>query len=77
MVGKPERSDPLWLRILVSLVLSCVFSLIAFLLIGDVFGPASMYVCGGVALVATVLMAWKGRRVGTIATWFVELLSGI
>lgn len=77
MVEKPKRSDPLWLRILLSLVLSCVFSLLAFMMIGDALGPASLFLCGGVAIVSTVLMAWKGRRVGMIATWFLELLSGI
>ena len=77
MGEKAKRADPLWLRIIVALVLSCVFSLLTLLMVGDVFGPISMYLCGALAIVSTVLMAWKGRRVGTIATWFMELLSGI
>ncbi len=77
MGEKTKRADPLWLRIIVALVLSCVFSLLAFVMVGDLLGPISMYLCGGLAIVSTVLMAWKGRRVGTIATWFMELLSGI
>jgi len=77
MGEKAKRADPLWLRIIVAMVVSGVFSLLTFLLIGDIFGPSSMYLAGGLAIVMTVLMAWKGRRVGTIATWFMELLSGI
>lgn len=72
-----KRADPLWLRIIVALVLSCVFSLLTLLIIGDVLGPISVVLCGGLAIVSTVLMAWKGRRVGMIATWFFEALSGI
>ncbi len=77
MGEKAKRADPLWLRIIVALVLSCVFSLLTLLIIGDVLGPISLVLCGGLAIVSTVLMAWKGRRVGMIATWFFEALSGI
>lgn len=77
MADKPKRSDPLWLRILVSLVLSCVLAILALVMIGDLIGPASLFVCGGIAIVSTVMMAWKGRRVGKIASWFFEALSGI
>ena len=72
-----KRSDPLWLRIIVAMVLGSVLSLLTFLMIGDLFGPSSMYLCGALAVVSTALMAWKGRRVGTIATWFMEALSSI
>ncbi len=74
---KPKRTDPLWLRVLVSLVLSSVLAVIVLATIGDLLGPASLFVCGGIALVSTVMMAWKGRRVGKIATWFFEALSGL
>lgn len=77
VVEKPKRSDPLWLRILLSLVLSCVLSVLVLMAIGDLLGPSSLFICGALALVSTVLMAWKGRRVGKIATWFFELLAGI
>lgn len=77
MVEKPKRPDPLWLRILVSLVLSSVFSGVVFLSVGDLLGTSAIFICGGLALASTVLMAWKGRRVGKIATWFFELLAGL
>ncbi|MBV1857157.1 MAG: hypothetical protein KUG77_02010 [Nannocystaceae bacterium] len=73
---KAKRADPLWLRIMLALVLGCVLGLLTFVLIGDLIGPSSMILCGALTVVSTVLMAWKGRRVGTIATWFMELLSG-
>jgi len=78
LVGeKSTRTDPLWLRAVLSVVLSGVFWLITYLFLADLLGPVSLYLCAGLAIVTAVLMAWKGRRVGSIATWFVELLSGI
>ncbi len=77
MSDAAKRTDPLWLRALLSLVLSCVFWLLAFIMFGDLLGMASIYICAGGALVSAVLMTWKGRRVGKIATWFFEALSGI
>lgn len=41
-------------------------------------GPGgALHLAIGLAIVSTVLMAWKGRRVGMIAMWFLEVLSGI
>ncbi len=77
MGEKAKRTDPLWLRVVVALVLSCVIALLTLLLLGDLIGPSALYLCGGLAVVSTVLMAWKGRRVGMIAAWFLEVLSGI
>jgi hypothetical protein len=77
MEDKPKRSDPLWLRIVVALLFSCIFSVVVLLMVGDIFGPVSFVLCGGLALVSTVLMAWKARRVSKIASWFFEALSGI
>lgn len=77
MSNAAKRTDPLWLRAIVSLVVSCVLWLLAFLMLGDLIGPASIYVCAGGAVVSAVLMTWKGQRVGKIATWFFEALSGI
>ncbi|MGH1343663.1 MAG: hypothetical protein ACRBN8_19045 [Nannocystales bacterium] len=77
MGEKAKRADPLWLRIIVALVLGCALSLLTFITLGDLIGPASIYLCGALAVISTVLMAWKGRRIGMIATWFMELLGGI
>ncbi len=77
MAAQAERSDPLWLRVVVALLLSCTFSALVLLMMGDLLGRFSLVLCGGLALVSTVVMAWKGKRVSKIATWFFEAVSGI
>ena len=72
-----KRTDPLWLRVIVAIVLSGVFWVLALMMIWDLLGVVSLYLCAGGAVLTTVLMAWKGRRVGQIATWFFEMLAGI
>ncbi len=60
-----------------ALVLSAVLGVLVIVFAGDVLGPASLAVGAGVTVVSTVLMATKARRVGKIATWFMELLGGL
>jgi hypothetical protein len=76
MSDAPKRTDPLWLRVIVALVFSAVIGVLTLVMFGDILGPMSLPIAGGVTVVSTVLMATKAKRVGRIATWFMELLSG-
>ncbi|MCR9163798.1 MAG: hypothetical protein ACE37F_16245 [Nannocystaceae bacterium] len=72
-----KRTDPLWLRIVVALVFSCVLGVLTLMVLGDSLGELGFVVAGGVTLVSTVVMATKAKRIGKIATWFMEALSGL
>lgn len=77
MGERPKRTDPLWLRVIVALLFSAVLGVLTLVMLGDLLGPISLAVAGGVTVVSTVLMATKAKRVGRIATWFMEILSGL
>ena len=77
MGNSAKRKDPLWLRLVIAFVLSAALGLLALLFTLDALGGAALPVAGGITLVCTVLMAAKAKRIGQIASWFFDLLSGI
>jgi hypothetical protein len=77
MGDAPKQTHPLWLRVIVALVFSSALGVLTLVLVGDLLGPAVFAVAGGVVLVSTVLMATKAKRIGNIAGWFMEILSGL
>ena len=77
LADSQARTDPLWLRVLVAALVSLVLAALLVLFAGEVLGVAALPVGAGVAVLSTVWMAARAKRIGRIASWLVEILSRV